>query len=135
MPIFYYHRTNIIGAKLMEMTGEKSFMYQSRGELELKLQRLIGEAGYDIWSTFHTVIGGIASGIDLKYELDPEDPNDSYSIKLCKKDAPWYYVKVVNGTKMSCVVGYSSSCGQGPFNMSSTQMAQAGVIRTSFVPR
>lgn len=135
MPVFYFHRQNTLATKLIEMTGEKSFLYQSRGELEMKLQRLIGEAGYDLWPTFHTVMGGIASGIDLKFELDPEDPIDNHAIKLCKKDAPWYFVKIHNGPKMSCVVGYSSSCGQGPFNMSNTQMAQAGIIRTSVVPR
>ena len=103
--------------------------------MEVKIQRFIAELGYDIWPTFHTVIGSLAGAIDLHINLDPDDPLDSYALKLCKNLSPWCYIRVANGPKMSCVVGYCSSGANNPFAMSTAEMSQKGITKTSYVPR
>ena len=135
MSVFYYHRQNIFSKKLMEMTGKHGFLYTNRGELEFRIQRELVEAGYDIWPTFHGVIGSLAGSIDLHIPLDPDDPLDAHTLKLCKTKTPWCYLKINNGPQMSGVIGYCSTGAQSPFSMGNAEMAQRGIIPVSYVPR
>lgn len=135
MSIFYFHPQNSVAKKLADLTDSKGFAYTTRAELDLKLQRLIGEIGFDLWPTFHTVIGSLAGSIDLHIPLDPDDELDSMAIKTCKSKAPWSYVKVLNGPKLMQVVGYCSSAAGQPYAMSVTEQAQRGLTGATFVPR
>ncbi len=135
MSIFYFHRSNAIGQKLSEAYGSHGFVYHNRYEMELKLQKIISECGYDLWPTFHTVIGSLAGSIDIHIPLNPDNELDRDALKLCKNQTPWCFVRVANGPKMSCVVGYCSSGANNPFAMSTTEMSQKGIIKTSVVPR
>jgi hypothetical protein len=135
MPVFYYHPQNVIAQRLQEMTGQRGFLYTNRSELELKLQKQLTEAGYDIWSTCHGVIGSLAGSIDLHIPLNPDDELDRHTLKLCKTKTPWCFFRIVNGPKMSCVLGYCSTGAHSPFAMGSAEMAQKGIISSSFVPR
>lgn len=135
MSVFYYHRQNSLAKKLSEMANIHGFMYTNRSEMELRIQRQIAEAGYDIWSTFHCIIGSLAGSIDLHIPLNPDDELDRHTLKLCKTKSPWCFLKVINGPTMSGVVGYCSSGAESPFLKSNIQMAQEGIIRTSYVPR
>jgi hypothetical protein len=140
MPVFYYHPTNQIAQRLAEMTRQKGFMYTNRAELEFKLQNQLAEAGYDIWSTFHTMLGSLAGTIDKHLlqspsALDPDNELDRHTLKLCKSSkTPWSFIKVLNGNKMSFVMGYCSTPASNPFGMSALQMAQRGIISTSHMP-
>lgn len=136
MASFYWHITNEIAQKLKEVSEVKGFLYTNRYEMELKIQKYLAEAGYDIWPTFHTVLGSLAGQITDYIELNPEDPLDDHSIKLCRNNhSAWCFVRIANGPRMSTCVGWCSSGANNPFALSTTQMAQAGIIRTSFVPR
>jgi len=135
MPVFYYHPRNSVGQKLQEINGSKGFLYTNRGEMELRLNRQLAEAGYDIWPTYHCVVGSLAGCVDMQIALDPDDELDRHSIKLCATKTPWTYVKVINGPKMSCVVGYCSSSANSPFSMTNAEMAQKGIISSSYIPR
>lgn len=135
MPIFYYHPQNIVPKKLMEMTGKRGFLYNSRGELELTLQRLLVEAGYHVTPLFHTIIGSLAGSIDYHIPLNPDDELDRHTLKVCEQKAPWSYIKVMNGQDMMFIMGYVSSGGNSPFSLSPTQMAQKGIIGASHIPR
>lgn len=134
--VFYYHPRNSIAKKLHELTQVRGFMYANRAELELRIAREMSEAGYDIWPQFHSVIGSIAGGIHLHIPLDPDNELDQHTLKQCKTNkTPWCYFKVVNGPKMSQVVGYCSTGAHQPFAMTEAQKAQRGIIHSSYVPR
>lgn len=140
MPIFYFHPTNTVARQLSEMSNERGFFYTNRSELEFKIQRLIGEAGYDIWPNFNTVLGTLAGNVEKhlqqSFALDPDNPLDNQTLKLCKSSpTPWSWMKIHNGPKMSFVVGYCSTPALNPHGMSAVQMAQKGIIQTSVVPR
>jgi hypothetical protein len=140
MPIFYYHPQNKLAKQLAEMTGQKGFLYTNRNELEFKLQRQLAELGIDIWPQFHTMLGSLAGTIDKHLlqtpnALDPDNELDRHTLKLCKSSqTPWSYIKIFNGPKMSCVLGYCSTPASSPFNMSAVQMAQKGIIGVSHMP-
>lgn len=135
MPIFYFHPQNVVPRELAEMTRSKGFMYTHRGELDIKLERLIAEAGHDIWSTYHTVLGSLPKSVDQMIPLDPDDPLDAHTLKLCNSSkTPWSYIKVINGNKMSFVMGYCSTPANSPFALSNTQMAQKGIMPTTYIP-
>lgn len=140
MPIFYYHPENIVSKKLMDLTNSRGFLYDNRGVLEIKLQQQIAQAGYDLWPTFHTVLGTLAGSI-VKHlgqqadALNPDDELDRLTIKLCHSSpTPWSWVKVLNGPKMNCVIGYCSTPATSPHSMSAVEMAKRGIIATNFVP-
>ena len=136
MPVFYFHPQNSVAKKLQEANDDgRGFLYVNRGQLEFKLQNILDKAGYDLWSSCHFVIGSLAGAIDLHIPLDPDVELDRHSIKLCKTKASWSYVKVLNGPKMSCVIGYCSSPASNPYNMTTTEMAQKGIIQAGYVPR
>ena|SRR5215208_2999739 len=140
MPIFYYHPQNAVAKKLAELTETRGFIYDNRAVMEIKLQHQIAEAGYDLWPTFHTVLGSLAGTIEkhlmqTNKPLNPDDELDRITLKICKSSAsPWSYVRVVNGPAMSCVVGYCSTPASSPFNMSAAEMAKRGLISVSHVP-
>lgn len=136
MPVFYYHTQNELAKKLSEATNKHGFIYANRGILELTLQKEIAQIGYDIWPTFHTVLGSIAGAIDLHVPLNPDDELDQHTLKLIKQSrAPWCYVKVNNGPRMNTVVGYCSTGAQSPFSMGAIEMAQKGINGATYIPR
>jgi len=136
MSVFYFHPHNAVAKKLQEANNDlRGFTYTNRAEMEFRLQRYISDVGYDVWPQCHFILGSLAGAIDLHISLDPDDELDRYSIKLCKTKASWSYVKVLNGPKMSCVIGYSSSAASNPYSMGATEMAQKGIIKTGYVPR
>lgn len=135
MSIFYFHRQNTLAKQLSEMTRMHGFQYGTRSELEFKLQGMIADAGYDLWPTFHTVISSLAGAIDLHLPLDPDNELDRQSLKLVKNRASWSSIRVVNGPKMSTCVGYVSQGAQTPIGMGTTEMAQRGIIKSSYIPR
>jgi hypothetical protein len=133
--VFYWHPNNLIAQKLADCSGVKGFLYQNRPELDMKIMRLLGEAGYDLYSTFHTLIGSIGGQINERVELNPDVELDRHTLKLIKNNVAWSYCKVINGPRMSGVIGYCSSSGGNPYAMSDMQRAQAGITPVSFVPR
>lgn len=135
MAIFYFHPTNSVALKLKDLANAKGFIYTNRYEMEVRLQKLIAEAGYDVWPTFHTVLGGLPGSINNHIPIIDDNELDNYALKLMKGNTSWGYVRIANGPKMSTVVGYCSSGANNPFALSTTQMAQSGIIRTSVVPR
>lgn len=135
MSVFYFHPQNIVAKKLADLTQVHGFQYGTRSELEFKLQGLISDAGYDLYPTFHTVISSLAGAIDLHLPLDPDNELDRHSLKLVKNRASWSSIRVVNGPRMSTCVGYVSQGAQSPIGMGTTEMAQKGIIRASYVPR
>ena len=135
MPVFYYHPQNAIPQKLVEMTGKRGFLYSNRNELELILQRQLIDLGHGIDPRFHTIVSTLAGSIDYHLPLNPDDELDRHALALCKQKSPWNYIKVLNGRDMMFIMGYVSSGGGSPFNMSATQMAQKGLIGASYVPR
>jgi len=135
MPVFYYHPQNAVSKKLAEITNSKGFLYVNRGELELKIQKLVVEAGYDLWPTFHTVLGSLAGTIDKHLPMNPDDELDRHTLKLCNSSkTPWSYVKVLNGPNMSCVIGYCSTPASSPYALSNSEMARRGIIAVSHMP-
>ncbi len=135
MPVFYYHPVNKLSKKLAEMTNQRGFLYQNRGQLELTLQKQLSELGYYIQPTFHTIIGSLNYSIDYHIPLNPDDELDRHAIKLCKQKNPWNYIKVLNGQDMMFVIGYVSAGGNSPFAMGAAEMAQKGIIGASYIPR
>lgn len=134
--VFYYHPKNLIARKLKDLTQTKGFLYTNRAELELRLAREMSEAGFEIWPQFHTIIGSIAGGIHLHIPLNPDEELDRHTIKMCQSNqSPWCFLKVVNGPKMSQVVGYCSTGAHQPFGLTNTQLAQKGIISATYVPR
>lgn len=140
MPIFYYHPQNEVAKKLAELTNSRGFFYENRGVMEIKLQHLIAEAGYDLYPTFHTMLGSLAGTVEKHLmqtgvALNPDDELDRMTLKLCKSSSsPWSFVKVINGPQMSCCVGYCSTPASSPFAMSATEMAKRGLIPVSHMP-
>lgn len=134
MPIFYYHPQNIVPKQLAEQTGKKGFMYSGRGQLDLTLQKLLLEAGHDVSFQFHTIVGSLGRSLDELIPLNPDDELDRHTLKICEQKAPWSYIKVRNGDE-SYIMGYVSSSGGAPFALSATEMAQKGIIGSSYIPR
>lgn len=140
MGIFYYHPNNPAAQKIRdadhELAGAKGFFFNNRAELDFKLARLIKDAGYDLWPTFYTTLGPLGGPGDLvsRIELDPANPMDVYAAKLCKQGGAWSFVKVHNGHDRF-VIGYSTANAAQPFNMTSAEMAQKGIIQSTYVPR
>lgn len=136
MAVFYYHPQNDLAKKLAEQAQQHGFMYPNRGVLELTLQKQIADLGYDIYPTFHTIIGSLNGAIDEHIPLNPDNELDRHTLKLCKQSRlPWCFVKVNNGPRMSGVVGFSSTGAQSPFGMGVVEMAQRGLTSASYVPR
>ena len=135
MSVFYYHKQNMVAQKLAEMTEVKGFVYHNRNELNLRIQKELAQAGYDIWPQCHSVIGSLAGSIDLHIELNPDDELDRYTLKLCKSKTPWCFYRIINGPKMSGVLGYCSDGALTPFAMGAAEMAQKGIISVSSMPR
>ena len=135
MPVFYFHKQNKLAKHLTDVANVPGFTYQGRGELDFKIQRLLSDAGYDLWPTCHSVIGSLAGSIDLHIPLDPDLELDRYTLKLCKTKAPWSFYKVINGPKMSGVIGYCSAGALTPFAMGTIEQAQKGITAVGFVPR
>jgi hypothetical protein len=135
LPIFYYHTMNKVARDLAALTNTRGFLYSNRGELELKIQRQVAELGYDMWPTYHTVLGAMDGQLHKFFQFNPDDPLDNYAIKLIKKDTAWCYVKIVNGKAVQGVVGYCSSGTANPYGLSEIQKAQAGITPVGFVPR
>lgn len=135
MPIFYFHPQNRIPQQLAEMSRQRGFQYTNRGELDLKLQRLLVEADYYIDPRFHTIAGSLAGTIQHHIYMNPDDELDRHSLKLCKQNTPWSYIKILNGKDMMFIMGYASSGGASPFTMGVTEMAQKGLIGVSHIPR
>lgn len=135
LSVFYFHRQNKLAKQLSEMTGMHGFIYSVRSELEFKLQGMIADAGYDLYSSFHTVVSSLAGAIDLHIPLDPDNELDRHTLKIVKNRASWSSIRVVNGPKMSTCIGYVSQGAQSPIGMGTTEMAQKGILKTSYVPR
>tara|TARA_R110000868_G_scaffold56650_7_gene175202 strand:- start:399 stop:815 length:417 start_codon:yes stop_codon:yes gene_type:complete len=136
MPYFYFHPKNSVGQKLADNQGAHAMAYTNRAELDMRLQSLIVEAGYDLWPACHTVLGSLAGPIDKTLPLDPDNEIDRTVMKLCKASpAPWSYVKILNGPQMSCVVGYCSTPASSPYAMTASEMAQKGIIQAEYMPR
>jgi len=133
--VFYFHPGNSIAKQLAESVGVKGFFYQNRGQLELRIQQLIAELGYDMWPTFHTVVGGLSGEIGERIPLNPDDEMDKHTLKLTKNKVAWSWIKIINGPRMSQVIGYLSGGSASPFAMSNAEMAQKGIISASYVPR
>lgn len=135
MPIFYFHPQNKLAKRMAEMTGVKGMMYTNRGELDFKLQGLLVELGEDVWSTFHTILGSLAGPINGHIPLDPDIEIDRNTLKLCHSSkTPWSFVKIINGPRMSCVVGYCSTPASSPYAMGTAEMAQKGILNVSHMP-
>lgn len=135
MSVFYFHRQNMVAKKLSEMTELHGFHYGTRAELEFKLQRMLADAGYDLYPAFHTVISSLAGAIDLHIPLDPDNELDRHTLKIVKNRASWSSIRIVNGPKMSTCIGYVSQGAQSPIGMGTTEMAQRGIIKSSYIPR
>lgn len=136
--IFYWHPVNDLAKKLRDQNGgAKGFHYQTRAELDFKLQRLLIDAKYDVWPTFHTTLGPLGGPGDLvsRIELDPDDPFDQHTAKLCNKQhINWTFIKIHNGPNRG-VIGYCTSSANSPYAMGSAEMAQKGIINATYVPR
>lgn len=135
MPVFYYHPVNRIPQILSEMTNVRGFTYLHRGELELTIQNQLIKAGMDVDPRFHTVVGTLAGPLNYHIALNPDNELDRHTLKLCKSNTSWSYLKILNGKTMSFIMGYVSSAGGNPFGMSTVGMAQSGLIQVSHVPR
>lgn len=135
MPVFYYHPQSRIPQELAGKYEKRGWIYQSRGELELTLQRQILELGYDILPTCHTVMGTMPGSIEYHLTLNPDDELDQHSLKLCKNKSPWSWIKVLNGRDMMFVIGYTSSSAASPFAMGTVQQAQMGITGATMIPR
>lgn len=140
MPVFLYHPQNAIGKKLKEAFEEDGFIYMARPHMEAILKDKIAKAGIDITPGFYMHLGPM-SGLSLyetinKYmELDPDNAMHKQIINHFKQKKEWAFVKLNNGPKMKCVIGYCNSDPSTPFLMTSAQQAQAGIINSTFVPR
>lgn len=141
--VFYFHPNNTLAVQLRDLFHEqnpkdksKGFLYATRGELDFKLQKLIGDAGYDLWPTFHSTVGPLGGPGDIitRIEFDPSDPLDQFAAKLCRQNMNWAFIKIHNGP-MRNVVGYCTSSVSTPYNMGAAEMAQKGIIQTTVVPR
>lgn len=135
MPIFYYHPLNSLSKKLIESTRERGFLYTNRSEMEFRIQQKIADLGYDIWPSFHTVLGSLGTPITQIIPLDPSDTLDSHTLRVCKLGGSWGFIKVVNGPQMQDVVGYCSSLSGQPYNMTNAELAQKGILSATYVPR
>lgn len=133
MALFFWHPNNPIATKMREFTGKHAFEFSSRGHLELTLQNLISQAGYDVWSSCHFVIGS-AGSIDKYIRLNPDDPIDARALLYVKAEKPWHFIKIVNGPTMQDCIGYVS-IGGAPMSMTNAEMAQKGIISATYVPR
>lgn len=135
MSVFYFHQQNQTAKDMAQATNSRGFIFSHRGELEFKIQGILSDMGHDIWPTCHTVISNIRESIDCIIPLDPADPLDAVALKIVRNKQPWCFVRVVNGPRMSTVIGYSSLVAQNAVAMSMAEQAQRGIIRSSYVPR
>lgn len=135
MAIFYYHLTNQLARDLEEVNGPRGFMFQTRGELEFKLQRQLAELGYDIWPSFYTVLGSMGASINYFIPLDKDDPLDAHTIAVCKNSAAWSWIKILNGPNLNQIIGYTSMSCMKPIALTNTEMAQKGITSATYVPR
>lgn len=142
--VFYFHPNNTLATKLKEVYHEqnpsekssKGFLYATRAELDFKLQRLVSDAKFDMWPTFHTTVGPLGGPGDIvtRIEFDEGDKLDQYAAKLCNRLMNWAFIKIHNGP-MRSVVGYCTASVSTPYNMGAAEMAQKGIISATFVPR
>lgn len=135
MAYFLFHRQNAIAQKLQEANeGVEGFVYRARQEMEQILRHLMQVAEIDIDPRLYMHIGSLAGPIDKHLPLDPNNELHAQILKVCRNKNPWSFVKLDNGPKLKCVIGYCNSDPSQPFLMTSAQMAQKGLINTSFVP-
>lgn len=135
MAFFLYHPRNTIAQKLQEANeGKDGFIYRSRADMEMIIKHHMQIAKLDLHPQIYMHIGSLAGAIDKHLPLDPENELHMQIAKVCKNQQPWSFVKLDNGPTMKQVIGYCNSDPSQPFLMSTTQMAQKGLIDTSFIP-
>lgn len=140
MPVFIYHPLNTIGKKLKEAYEEDGFTYIARPHLEEILKDKMLKAGIEVAPQFYCHLGPMAyqslfEMVNKNIDLDPDNKTHKQILNSFKMQKPWAFVKLNNGPKMKCVIGYCDSDPTTPFLMTNAQMAQKGIIQTSFVPR
>lgn len=135
MPIFFYHPKNSIAKDLKEISEQDGFIYKARPHMEMILKDHLLKAGYDISPEFYCSIGSLAGTLQTHIALNPDNEFHRIAEKACKNKTPWAYVKINNGRRMKFVIGYCNSDPSTPFLLSNVQMAQSGLINSSFVPR
>lgn len=140
MPVFIYHPLNTIGKQLKDAFDEDGFTYVARPQLELIIQDKMTKAGIEVTPQFYCHLGpmgyqSLFDMIDKNIQLDPDIDMHKQILNSFKMKKPWAFVKLNNGPDMKCVIGYCNSDPSTPFLMTNAQMAQKGIIQTSFVPR
>ena len=139
MSIFIYHPLNTISSKMVENLEEKMFSYPNRPQLEIMLKEKMKQAELDVYDNVYFMLGSMSSLsmhelFNKHFDIDPENQLHKIVLNNFKSKKEWAFVKVFNG-RDRCVIGYCDSSPSTPFLMSSAQMAQNGVISSSFVPR
>lgn len=136
MPFFLYHPSNKIAQKMKEVAEGDAFIYQSRPHMENILKHHMQLAGLDQNPQLYMHIGSLAGSVDKHVALDPENETHNQILKFChsQNKTPWSFVKLDNGPRMKCVIGYCNSDPKTPFLMSSVDMAQKGLLDVSHVP-
>lgn len=136
MPYFVYHPVNNLAKKLIEANdGKDSFSYRSRPEMEMIIGQHLQLAKIDIDPRMHMIIGSLAGTVLHQMNLDQENELHRQIIKYCDKNkSSWSFVKLNNGPSLKCVIGYCNSDPSTPFLLSSAQLAQKGIINSSFIP-
>jgi hypothetical protein len=134
MGVFILSPTQEIAVKLRDYLQAPGFVYQSRSHMEMLLLKHLSDIGTDIWPTAHFILGSLAGSLDYHLALNPDDPVERQAQKLCEAKTAWSYVKLRNGPRMNFVLGYSSCDAANPFAMSPSQMAQKGIIQSTFIP-
>lgn len=140
MPVFLYHPQNAIGKTLKEAYSEDGFVYKSRPEMEATIKNKLINAEVELSHDYHLHLGSMSTislhnTINKYIELDPDNAMHKQILNSFKQKQAWAYVKLNNGPNMRCVIGYCNSDPTTPFLMSAANMAQTGIINSTFVPR
>lgn len=137
MPFFLYHPNNKIARKLVEANdGKDAFAYRARAEMEAIIRQHMQLAELEIDPRLYMHIGSLAGNVDKHVLLDADNPVHEQIRKVCdnQKAGAWSFVKLDNGPRMKCVIGYCNSDPSTPFLLTKAQMSQKGLIQTTHVP-
>lgn len=140
MSVFLYHPQNTVSVKLKEAYDEDGFIYRTRPEMEQIIKKKLLDTGVELWTDYYLHLGSMSTlslhnTINKYIELDPDNNMHKQILNSFKQKQAWAYVKLNNGPNMKCVIGYCNSDPTTPFLMSAANMAQSGIINTTFVPR
>jgi len=92
------------------------------------------DIGLDIYPTAHCIIGSLAGSLDVHMALSDDIDIERTAKKHCHPNKAWSYVKLMNGPRMSFVIGYSDADAIQPYAYTKAQLVQKGITNSTFIP-